>query len=289
MFVRRQALATIGGALALPAATVLTSSQNAQAQIPRVRILALTFESEGVSLSGGLYLPSDQAAGALVLVHGGGSTARLDGLARAMVQAGFAVLAYDKRGLGGSGGVYDEANNTSPENLALLASDAAAAMRTLRSHPETAHLKAGYLGLSQAGWVVPLALTKAASADFFVLWSGPVCKVSEEIEAGIGTGGNASDDATARKFIDRLRAEGRDTDPRDSLRGVSIPGLWIYGGQDETIPVALSIERLQGLIHQGRSNFAYWLNSAAHHADLQNSRPFIAAMARWMIERTAKA
>jgi hypothetical protein len=61
--------------------------------------------------------------------------------------------------------------------------------------------------------------------------------------------------------------------------------LWIYGGLDETQPTKLSIERLQGLIDGGKTNFAYWLNSAARHADFAASRPFFEAMTRWMLER----
>jgi pimeloyl-ACP methyl ester carboxylesterase len=289
MFDRRQVLASMSSTLAVSAASMVSMPQAAQAQNPAIKTMPLRFESEGVSLSGGLYLPPAASVGGLVLVHGGGPTPRMESLARLLAQSGFAVVAYDKRGVGHSGGIYEEANNTSPENLSLLARDAAAAMRTLRSHPQAKDLKAGYWGASQAGWVVPLAVAKFETADFFVLWSGPVCTVTEEMEAGIGTGGNFSDDDTARNFIRRLRAEGRDTDPRDSLRGLSIPGLWVYGGRDETLPVALSIERLQGLIDQGQVNFAYWLDSAARHFDLQNSRPFLQATTQWMLEHVARS
>lgn len=285
MFDRRELLARLSAGLALPAA--LSLPQAAQAQNPSIRTLPLRFESKSVSLSGSIYLPPAAPVGGLVLVHGAGRTP-LDRLALGLAQTGFAVLAYDKRGTGKSGGTYEEMNNTSPENLSLLAGDAAAAMHALRAHPEAKGLKAGYWGISQAGWIVPLALAKFESADFFVLWSGPVCTVAEEMEAGIGTGGNFSDDDTARKFVSRLRAERRDTDPRESLRGLSMPGLWIFGRRDETHPVALSIERLQGLIDQGKTNFSYWLDSAAHHADLQNSRPFLDAMNRWMLERVGR-
>ena len=38
----------------------------------------------------------------------------------------------------------------------------------------------GFAGISQAGWIAPLAAERSDLAKFLVLWSGPVCKVSEE-------------------------------------------------------------------------------------------------------------
>lgn len=243
----------------------------------------MTFENEGVTLAGGLYLPVAAPVAGIVIVHGSGPTWRMEDTARLFAERGFAVLTYDKRGVGKSGGVYEGDRNVTAENLALLASDARAAMRWLRARPELAGLKSGYWGISQAGWIIPLAASQAPGADFMVLWSGPVCTVAEEIEAGIGKGGNLSADDRARAFVAQLRVKG-DTDPRDDLRKLKIPGLWIYGGRDPTLPVALSVERLQGLINEGQANYAYWLNSAAGHDMNQQpkNRPIIEAMLQWM-------
>ena len=38
----------------------------------------------------------------------------------------------------------------------------------------------GFAGISQAGWIAPLAAERSGLARFLVLWSGPVCRVSEE-------------------------------------------------------------------------------------------------------------
>jgi pimeloyl-ACP methyl ester carboxylesterase len=223
--------------------------------------------------------------GGIVLVHGSGRTRRFDGLARLFADNGFAVFTYDKRGVGGSGGVYEGTYNVTAENLRLLADDAGVAMQTLRARPEVAGLGIGYWGISQAGWIIPLAAAAQARPDFMVLWSGPVCTVAEEIEAGIGNGGNNANDQLAREFVRTLRSGGGDTDPRDALRRLAIPGLWIYGGRDPTLPVALSIERLQGLIDGGSQHFSYWLDSSAgHDMDLEVSSPFIQAMMRWMAD-----
>jgi len=46
-------------------------------------------------------------------------------------------------------------------------------------------------------------------------------------------------------------SHGVDTDPASSLRKLSIPGLWIFGKRDGSIPVDLSIARLQALQSSG--------------------------------------
>lgn len=248
----------------------------------------MTIENGGVTLAGDFYLPATAPIAAIVIVHGAGPTPRMESTARLFAERGFAVVTYDKRGVGKSGGVYERDRNVSAENLALLAGDARAAMQWLRARPELAGLKSGYWGISQAGWIIPLAASQAPGADFMVLWSGPVCTVAEEIEAGIGKGGNLSTDDRARAFVAQLRIKG-DTDPRDALRKLKIPGLWIYGGRDPTLPVALSVERLQGLINEGQANYAFWLNSAAGHDMNQQpeNRPIIGAMMEWMLQQAS--
>jgi uncharacterized protein len=83
----------------------------------------------------------------------------------------------------------------------------------------------------------------------------PVCKVSEEDIYSIHThdaGGRAVPSyaqalaARTEKYVwpDFL---GVDTDPADSLRGLDVAGLWIFSDNDASIPVDLSIARLQAL------------------------------------------
>jgi alpha-beta hydrolase superfamily lysophospholipase len=69
-------------------------------------------------------LPRNQAiAAAVVWVDGAGMTKRDLGFAQGIAQRGIAVLTYDKRGVGDSGGVYagpeSGTNNASRENLDL--------------------------------------------------------------------------------------------------------------------------------------------------------------------------
>ena len=128
--------------------------------------------ADGTRLAGTLYIPDGvtAAAPATVLVHGSGPQDR-DGyasimavLADALAAEGRVVLAYDKRGSGGSQGNGDAAG------FDILASDAAAAMGFLRTLPEVAPGSVGFAGSSQAGWVVAKAIADGATpADLFLL------------------------------------------------------------------------------------------------------------------------
>ena len=88
-----------------------------------------------------------------------------------------------------------------------------------------------------------------------MLWSGPVCKVSEEDIFSKYT--SDADGQTAPPYEEALKSRtekyiwpeflGRDTDASEDLEKLSIPGLWIFSDNDSSIPVDLSIDRLQRL------------------------------------------
>jgi len=215
------------------------------------------FPSGDVTLSGTLFVPqAGPPVAAVVLVHGAGEVRRMSALARLLADDGIAVLTYDKRGVGESGGVYEGENNVSAANLALLARDAAAAMATLDRRAGDWGALTGYVGFSQAGWIVPLAAAKPPSPSFIAFWSGPVCRVGEELHFSAWAEGDpdfwkthsAADVEARMKSVPQRPG---DVDPRDNLATLALPGLWLFGGKDNSIPVALSIARLDGLASQG--------------------------------------
>jgi len=272
------------------AAALLIASGASMAQTAEFRIQPASFTNADVVLAGDLYLPAQRPPLAgLVLVHGAGTTDRMERTAAMFATEGFAVLTYDKRGVGQSGGVYEATYNTSRENLALLAGDASAALEWLQDRSELADRKTGFWGISQAGWIIPIAAVQSGDADFMVMWSGPVCTVIEELEAGLGNGGNLSDDETVQAMIAEWRTEGRDTDPRDALRMLGIPALWIFGGKDDTLPVPLSVERLEGLIAAGQDNFEYRVDpDGGHNMNLPDDQQRVDDMIRWMMQRASR-
>ncbi len=117
----------------------------------------------GHRLSGTLTLPTDASAESpvpgIVLVSGSGPQDRDETvfghkpffvLADALTRGGVAVLRYDDRGVGGSGG--DFASATTYE----FATDADAATEYLKALPEVDAAKVGLLGHSEGGLVVPI-------------------------------------------------------------------------------------------------------------------------------------
>ena len=220
------------------------------------------FKSAGVTLEGAVFIPKHTYA-AVVLVHGSGQESRSLKIASLLAEKGIAVLTYDKRGVGKSGGVYAGpevgTNNVDAANLDLLASDASAAAQQLQTHLPAHHCPLGLLGFSQAAWVIPMAANKNTKVNFMILFSGPVATTLEQLRFQFYTQGNSRfwethTEADAREHIknDPDKYQFASTDPRDALSKLSIPGLWLYGGKDIQAPVGISIERLDALKVQGK-------------------------------------
>lgn len=193
---------------------------------------------------------------------------------------GIAALVYDKRGVGRSGGEYEDKQSVSEKNISLLADDAAAALNVLREHHRTKDVPLGLAGISQAGWIVPVAAEKSDVVDFMVLWSGPVCKVSEEDIFSKYTADHDGDGEKPPSYDEALKARktkyiwpdflGKDSDPIESLAKLDIPGLWIFGENDGSVPVDLSVRRLKTLIDRGH-DYDYVLFSGLGHNNMSET------------------
>jgi pimeloyl-ACP methyl ester carboxylesterase len=238
----------------------------------------ITFQSQGVKLSGTLVLPKGKIHAAVVFVHGSGPQTRSLHWAERFAGEGIAALVYDKRGVGKSGGKYEQDRNVSGPNIDLLADDAAAALQALSPHPSLKGVPAGFAGISQAGWIAPLAAMKNRDAKFLVLWSGPVCKVSEEdIYSKYTTDGDLDSAPPYRQALAARKQKylwpdflGVDTDPSDSLRKLKIPGLWLFSDNDGSIPVDLSIANLKTLRKAG-GRYEYALFSGLGHDNMDRT------------------
>ena len=230
----------------------------AAASDPRVE--NVTFVSHGTTLAGSIVWPVGKPTiAAVVFIHGSGPQFRDLALARRFADRGIAALVYDKRGVGASGGVYEGNQSVTGMNIALLADDAVAALNTLASSATLSGAPVGFAGISQAGWIAPFAATKASRAQFLLLWSAPVCKVSQEDIYSKYTADNDGPDRPlyATALASRTEAYlwpdflGRDTDSAEDLAQLTIPGFWIFGGRDGSIPVDLSVQKLSALTATG--------------------------------------
>jgi pimeloyl-ACP methyl ester carboxylesterase len=127
------------------------------------------FTNRDVQLTGTLIAPSTGGRHpAIVLVHGSGAENRAYMLpwARFVIRHGIAVLGYDKRGVGESTGDWNAATYED------LAGDAVAAVEYLKTRRDIDPAQIGLLGISQAGWIMPLAAVRSKDVAFLISISG---------------------------------------------------------------------------------------------------------------------
>ncbi|MCU7614803.1 lysophospholipase [Chryseobacterium sp. GMJ5] len=252
----------------------------------------IKFLSEGDLIAGTIFIPNSISA-AVVIVHGSGQEKRMTEFATLLAKNNIAVLTYDKRGVGESGGIYAGpevgTNNVDFSNLNLLSLDASAAVTTLSEYLSNNQIPLGLIGASQAGWIIPLAADKNKKVKFMAIFSGALITVKEQLRFQFYTNGNTNfwdshTEEDARKHIlnDPDKYEFIDTNPLDTLSKLSIPGLWIFGGKDIQVPVNLSIENLNTLKLKSK-NYEYKLFPLlGHNTAFSDSEEPMNTVIKWM-------
>lgn len=262
------------------------------AKVEEFKIETVKFQSEGIILEGSLYIPENIVA-ALVLVHGSGQETRMTGMAETLARNGIAVLTYDKRGVGKSGGIYAGpevgTNNVEASNLNILALDASAALNELSRRMSGKDPMLGLMGFSQAAWIIPKCAKINKKVQFITLFSSPIVTTLEQLRFQFYTNGNTKfwethSEADAREHIsnDTDRYQFAPTDPREALSSISIPGLWLYGGKDIQAPVGLSIERLNSLINAGKPYTYRMFPELGHNTSFSKSNEPVNFAVGWV-------
>ena len=214
------------------------------------------FQSGDVRLAFTLDLPP--GAGpfpAVVVGHGSGKLTRQDlaWFASQWTRLGFAVLRFDKRGVGESTGTYVfVGTRDSPEVFPQLAGDIAAGVRFLRTRPEIDPKRIGLAGWSQAGWIIPHAARELGDAQFLVLYSGPVCTVGQEMfYSDLVEGNDTRTIEEANKLMPTFTGP-PGYDPMPILQSVQTPALWLLGTADRSIPIETTLTNLKALAASGK-------------------------------------
>ena len=277
---------------------LLTLPITVLSQTSEFTIQDVKFESQGVTLAGSIIMPKNPFA-AVVVVHGSDPVKREMAFAIRLAKEGIAVLTYDKRGVGESGGVYAGpsvgTNNIDTSNLNKLSNDAHEAVETFQNYLKDKKIPIGLVGFSQAGWIIPMTASKNPHIEFMVLFSCPTITTLEQLRFQFYTNGNNTfwenhTDADAREHTknDPDKYQFVATDPKTFLSALSIPGLWLFGENDIQIPVKLCIEQLNIFKVQGKS-FEYTLFPTLAHntAFNSNTTPFDISI-QWIKQKTLK-
>ncbi len=173
----------------------------------------ILFTSGRFEIAGDLYLaPVQGRQPAAIFVHGDGPARRpLGRLTRKIINvfltSGFACLFYDKPGYGSSKGDLDR-SRLFEERTSILPD----AVAHLRENPKIDPEKIGFWGISQAGYVMPLALKQSPDVAFMIAVS---CPAMDSIDQSaylvenqmLCSGANKQEAEKGRKFyIQRAKA-----------------------------------------------------------------------------------
>jgi uncharacterized protein len=216
-----------------------------------VRQLEVRFPSSGTSQAGTLTLPAGgDRHPAVVTVHGSGYAVRSfwETWDWMLARHGVAVLATDKRGCGQSDGRF-AGSYASDRLMHQLAGDVDAAAVTLSRRPDVDPRRIGLLGISQAGWIEPLAAVGSSAVRFIMLLSGPTVSVDQQDLFYQLTGGGDGPATESDAQIHAALAHSQPTgyDPVPAISAMTVPGLWLYAATDRQVPEQESVAILDRL------------------------------------------
>jgi dienelactone hydrolase len=224
----------------------------------------------GAWIAGTLTMPAGAGQHpAVAVVHGSGVAHRATTgpVGSFFARHGFAVLAYDKRGVRQSGGVYP-GERADESTIDILARDAEAAARFLAAQPGVDDARVGLWGASQAGWIMPLAASREASIRFLVLLISPLETPGENgVYQELTGGGRQPPSMTPEQIDAEVRRRGPSGfDPVPVIRSLRIPALWVFGGLDMHVATRISVELLRPIAQEAGRDFSWVVLPGANHS-----------------------
>jgi pimeloyl-ACP methyl ester carboxylesterase len=190
----------------------------AQPAPPELEAAATPFREEEIgfasgvnTLAGVLVLPTTPGPyPAVAFVHGSGSLDRNDwtlhpALREHFARHGIASLCWDKPGVGASTGDWTR------QSFHDRAREALDAVRFLRGRSNISLRHVGLWGISQGGWICPLAASLSPDVAFLILVSAPAGTIAEQdlfrVEQGMRADGMPQEDIGKALDFARRRIE----------------------------------------------------------------------------------
>lgn len=234
----------------------------------------VSFRSGDVTLHGTVLVPERSGPGpAIVLVHGAGLGRREEyrAVGEAFAREGILAFIYDKRTEGYS------AEAIGVRSYSLLAGDVVAAVEMLQQRDDVDPAQVGLWGLSEGGWVAPLAATRSDEVAFVITVAGrgigPAEQTAWATEDALRRRGITSE-GSLRALTERayrfvvatgLFPEGT-YDPVPVIERLRQPVLALWGALDKTMPPGASARLMhEALERSGNPHYVLRLIPGASH------------------------
>ena len=176
----------------------------------------------------------------LVMVHGSGPGTRADfaAVVNTYRAIGVGILRYDKRGAGESTGRFRDV--TAANSIEVF--DLLAIVEYLATQDGVDGDRIGLIGVSQAGWIMPLAAARSNAVAFFISISGAASTVGVSDHYD-----KIAEDFSSAEVAEALASFSGPPgyDPGPDLEAVNVPALWVYGARDLSNPTANDVKILE--------------------------------------------
>jgi dipeptidyl aminopeptidase/acylaminoacyl peptidase len=224
--------------------------------LSEIRYSEIRFENkkDRISLAGMLMKPEGPGPFPVVIfIHGSGPSYRNSAwyvsVAEHLLNNGIAVILPDKRGCEKSSGQWIGAD------FNQLAGDVLGAVAYVKQQDAFNESQIGILGMSQGGWIAPVAASQSKDIGFVATMSGASVTTDEQLvyeeinnmlPFTYGFIAKLIAPLTARRINKKAHQKAlAGFDPIPYWNQVSVPVFMAFGGEDTNIPVDQCLSRLE--------------------------------------------